>query len=62
MIHLLGSDTTYRGGGMGNFGLLLKGDPQIAESFDVAKPTFNAFRLLHMMTDQQADRHRRNDG
>ena len=37
----------------GNYGLLLKGDPQIPESFDVAKPSFNAFRLLHMMGDQQ---------
>jgi xylan 1,4-beta-xylosidase len=37
----------------GNFGLLLKGDPKIPESYDVAKPAFNAFRLLHMMGDQQ---------
>jgi xylan 1,4-beta-xylosidase len=41
-----GGPTAYR---PGNFGLLLKGDPQIPESFDVAKPAFNAFRLLHMM-------------
>ena len=39
-----GTNTAFRGG---NFGLLLKGDPQIATSFDVAKPAFNAFRLLH---------------
>jgi xylan 1,4-beta-xylosidase len=45
-----GSMTAYR---QGNFGLLLKGDPHIPESFDVAKPTFNAYRLLHMMGDQQ---------
>jgi xylan 1,4-beta-xylosidase len=37
----------------GNYGLLLRGDPDISESFDVAKPSFNAFRLLHMMGDQQ---------
>jgi xylan 1,4-beta-xylosidase len=33
----------------GNYGLFLKGDPRFAESFDVAKPAFNAFRLLHRM-------------
>jgi len=44
-----GSATAYR---EGNFGLLLKGDKNIPESFDVAKPAFNAFRLLHMMTDK----------
>src|SRR5204862_359657 len=43
-----GPATAYR---EGNFGLLLKGDQNIPESFDVAKPAFNAFRLLHMMTD-----------
>jgi len=36
----------------GNYGLLMKGDPNIPTSFDLAKPAFNAFRLLHMMTDQ----------
>ncbi len=45
-----GTATAYR---PGNFGLLLKGDPKIPESYDVAKPAFNAFRLLHMMGDQQ---------
>ena len=45
-----GTNTAYR---PGNFGMLLKGDPAIAESFDVAKPAFNAFRLLHMMGDEQ---------
>jgi xylan 1,4-beta-xylosidase len=35
----------------GNYGLLMKGDPNIPASFDLAKPAFNAFRLLHMMTD-----------
>jgi xylan 1,4-beta-xylosidase len=35
----------------GNYGLLLKGDPNVPASFDLAKPAFNAFRLLHMMTD-----------
>ncbi len=37
----------------GNYGLLLKGDPQHPESFDVAKPAFNAFRLLHRLSDTQ---------
>jgi xylan 1,4-beta-xylosidase len=35
----------------GNYGLLLKGDDTIPVSYDLAKPAFNAFRLLHMMTD-----------
>ena len=35
----------------GNYGLLLKGDPRFPESFDIAKPAFNAFRLLHAMGD-----------
>jgi xylan 1,4-beta-xylosidase len=46
----VGPATAYR---EGNYGLLLKGDPSIPESFDVAKPAFNAFRLLHMMGDTQ---------
>jgi xylan 1,4-beta-xylosidase len=45
-----GSSTAFR---QGNYGLLLKGDPAIPESFDVAKPSFNAYRLLHMMSDQR---------
>jgi xylan 1,4-beta-xylosidase len=43
-----GTATAFR---EGNYGLLLKGDPAIAASFDLAKPPFNAFRLLHMMGD-----------
>lgn len=43
-----GTATAFR---EGNYGLLLKGDPAIPVSFDVAKPAFNAFRLLHMMGD-----------
>jgi xylan 1,4-beta-xylosidase len=43
-----GTNTAYR---ERNFGLLLKGDANIPASFDVAKPAFNAFRLLHMMGD-----------
>jgi len=43
-----GTNTAFR---EGNFGLLLKGDAAIPTSFDVAKPAFNAFRLLHMMGD-----------
>jgi xylan 1,4-beta-xylosidase len=45
-----GGPTAFR---QGNYGLLLKGDPKFPESFDVAKPSFNAFRLLHKMGDQQ---------
>jgi len=45
-----GGTTAFR---QGNYGLLLQGDPKIPESFDVAKPSFNAFRLLHKMGDQQ---------
>ena len=45
-----GAPLAYR---EGNYGLLLKGDPQIPESFDVAKPAFNTFRLLHRMSDTQ---------
>jgi xylan 1,4-beta-xylosidase len=43
-----GTSTAYR---EGNYGLLLKGDVNIPASFDLAKPAFNAFRVLHMMTD-----------
>jgi xylan 1,4-beta-xylosidase len=43
-----GSATAYR---EGNYGLLLKGDVNIPASYDLAKPAFNAFRMLHMMTD-----------
>jgi xylan 1,4-beta-xylosidase len=35
----------------GNYGLTLKGDPNVPVSFDLAKPAFNGFRLLHLMTD-----------
>jgi xylan 1,4-beta-xylosidase len=45
-----GKATAYR---EGNYGLLLKGDPGIPESFDVAKPAFNAYRLLHWLSDTQ---------
>jgi hypothetical protein len=41
------------GDGGGNFGLLLKGDVDVPISYDVPKPAFNAFRLLHMMGDTQ---------
>jgi xylan 1,4-beta-xylosidase len=43
-----GAPKAYR---EGNYGLLLKGDDTIPVSYDLAKPAFNAFRLLHMMTD-----------
>jgi xylan 1,4-beta-xylosidase len=50
-----GPRTAYRdaGNGEGNFGLMLKGDVTIPASYDVAKPAFNAFRLLHMLGDTQ---------
>jgi xylan 1,4-beta-xylosidase len=41
-----GTATAYR---EGNFGLMLKGDPNIPASWDLPKPPFNAFRLLHRM-------------
>ena len=41
-----GNKTAFR---EGNYGLMLKGDPRYPDSYDVAKPAFNAFRLLHMM-------------
>jgi xylan 1,4-beta-xylosidase len=47
----VGIATAYHGGNQGNKGLLLKGDSRYPESFDVAKPAFNAFRLLHAMGD-----------
>jgi len=43
-----GAGRAYR---EGNYGLLLKGDDAVPVSYDLAKPAFNAFRLLHMMTD-----------
>jgi hypothetical protein len=43
-----GNTTAYH---EGNYGLLLKGDAQYPDSYDLAKPAFNAFRLLHMMGD-----------
>jgi xylan 1,4-beta-xylosidase len=39
----------------GNYGLLLKGDPAIPASFDVAKPAFNSFRMLHLLGDVRID-------
>ena len=44
-----GAGRAYR---EGNYGLLLKGDDAIPTSYDLAKPAFNAFRLLHLMTDK----------
>jgi hypothetical protein len=43
-----GASRAYR---EGNYGLLLKGDDAVPASYDLAKPAFNAFRLLHLMTD-----------
>ena len=36
-----------------NYGLTLRGDSAIPVSWDIAKPVFNAFKLLHQMTDIQ---------
>jgi xylan 1,4-beta-xylosidase len=33
----------------GCYGLLTRGDPSIPQSWDVAKPAFNAYKLLHKM-------------
>jgi xylan 1,4-beta-xylosidase len=35
----------------GNYGMLLRGDKDIPVSWDLAKPMFNVFRLLHKMGD-----------
>jgi len=35
----------------GNYGLLVKGDARYEVSFDVEKPAFNAFRMLHLLGD-----------
>lgn len=35
----------------GNYGLLLRGDVNYPESYDLAKPAFNAFRILHLLGD-----------
>jgi xylan 1,4-beta-xylosidase len=43
-----GGALAYR---QGNYGLLLKGHPDVPASFDLEKPAFNAFRLLHLMGD-----------
>jgi xylan 1,4-beta-xylosidase len=43
-----GTALAYR---QGNYGLMLKGDPSVPASFDVEKPAFNAFRLLHLLGD-----------
>jgi hypothetical protein len=45
-----GNNLAYR---EGNYGLLLKGDPRYPVSFDLEKPAFNAFRLLHLLGDVQ---------
>jgi len=34
-----------------SYGLLTKGDPNIPDSWDLEKPSFNAYKLLHKMTD-----------
>ena len=37
----------------GNYGICLRGDASIPDSWDVGKPVFNAFKLLHQMGDVQ---------
>jgi xylan 1,4-beta-xylosidase len=46
-----GTNTAYHGGNSTSKGLLLRGDSRYPESFDLPKPAFNAFRLLHAMGD-----------
>jgi xylan 1,4-beta-xylosidase len=41
--------TAYRSSGQ--YGMLLTGDPSISQSWDVAKPVFNAYKLLHKLGD-----------
>ncbi len=36
-----------------DFGLMLRGDPNIPDSYDVPKSIFNVYRLCHMMTDER---------
>lgn len=43
-----GTALAYR---QGNYGLMLKGDPAVPASFDLEKPAFNAFRMLHLLGD-----------
>jgi xylan 1,4-beta-xylosidase len=40
---------------IGSYGLLIRGDPGIPASHDIEKPSFNAFKLLHKMTDNQIE-------
>lgn len=43
-----GSNTAYD---EGNYGMVLRGDARYQESWDLAKPVFNACKLLHRMGD-----------
>ncbi|MBN1308798.1 MAG: hypothetical protein JXA18_12820 [Chitinispirillaceae bacterium] len=43
-----GSNTAYD---EGNYGMLLRGDSRYQESWDLAKPVFNACKLLHRLGD-----------
>ncbi len=36
----------------GSFGMLLRGHPDIPDSYDLEKPVFHAFQLLHRLSDQ----------
>lgn len=46
-----GTSTAYHAAGSSSKGLLLRGDSRYPASFDLAKPPFNAFRILHAMGD-----------
>jgi xylan 1,4-beta-xylosidase len=37
----------------GCYGLLCRGDPAIPQSWDVAKPAFNAYKMLHMLKNEE---------
>ncbi len=41
------------GGRTGDYGLILRGDPAIPDSYDVEKTSFNAFKILHQLTDDR---------
>jgi xylan 1,4-beta-xylosidase len=39
----------------GNYGMLIRGAPSVSASWDLPKPVFNAFKLLHQLGDIRID-------
>ena len=39
----------------GNYGMLIRGAPTVQASWDLPKPVFNAFKLLHGLGDTRID-------